>query len=46
MISVGRHRECASIVGRLRRWQVIGLAAFVLAGDQRLSGCARGLRCN
>jgi hypothetical protein len=33
MISVSRYRECASIVGRLRRWRVIGLAAFVLAGD-------------
>jgi hypothetical protein len=33
MISLSHHRERASIIGRLRRWQVIGLAAFLLAGD-------------
>jgi hypothetical protein len=33
MISVNPHRERATMLGCLRRWQVIGLAAFALAGD-------------
>ena len=34
MISVSHQRERVSSVRRLRRWQAIGLAAFVLASDR------------
>jgi hypothetical protein len=33
MISVSHHRERASLIGRLRHWQVFASAAFVLASN-------------